>query len=55
MRKYLISYWIENNDCATDVEELVIANDLQTALSIFLDKFRPVKRIESIKEMPNDY
>jgi hypothetical protein len=52
MRKYLICYWAERNDCATDLEELVDANNIMEALEKFI-AFSVFKRITSISEVIN--
>ena len=50
MRRYIISYWVERNDCATDLEMEVFAVNFEDALKIFKENVRVYKRIESIIE-----
>ena len=35
MKKYLICYWTERNDVATDLEDIVEANNIMEALEKF--------------------
>jgi hypothetical protein len=52
MRKYLVCYWVERNDCATDLEDVVEADNISEAL----DKFKAskvFKSIDSISEIIN--
>lgn len=35
MKKYLVCYWTERNDVATDLEEIVEANNMMEALEKF--------------------
>ena len=35
MKKYLICYWAERNDCATDLEDIVEADNITEALKKF--------------------
>jgi hypothetical protein len=51
MTKYLVTYWAERNDEATDVEIIVEANNKEEAFKIFLDMNKSYRRIESIEEM----
>jgi hypothetical protein len=51
MTKYLVTYWTERNDEATDVEIIIEANNKDEALKIFLDMNKSYKKIESIQEM----
>jgi len=51
MKEYLISYWIEQNDEAVDLDVIVEANNIKEALDSFIstEKFR---KISSISEVP---
>ena len=53
MRKYLICYLVERNDECQDLEQIIMADNLETALIIFTDHFRVYKRITSITEQSN--
>jgi len=50
MTKYLITYWAERNDEATDIELIVYAYNEIEARKQFLDMNITHKKIESIKE-----
>ena len=52
MKKYLVCYWVERNDVATDLEDIVEADNISEAL----DKFKAstvFKSIDSISETIN--
>ena len=51
MRKYLVLYWTEQNDCATDVEMIVEADNIEQALAKFKQEVRLYKRIYGINEL----
>jgi hypothetical protein len=53
MKKYLICYWAEINDCATDLEEIVEANNVMEAVNTFGRGKRILKRITSVSEITN--
>ena len=53
MRNYLICYWAEINDCATDLEEIVEANNVMEAVNTFGRGKRILKRITSVSEITN--
>lgn len=50
MRKYLVCYYVERNDVCTDLEKIIEAVSLRSALSEFEMKYR-YKRITSISEL----
>ncbi len=51
MTKYLVTYWTERNDEATDIElELYAYNEID-ALRTFYDMNIVHRKIESVKEM----
>lgn len=50
MKEFVVKYWIERNDIATDVEKDIIAIDCEDAERIFKEITSPYKRIESITE-----
>ena len=52
MRKYLICYWTERNDCATDLENIVEADNITEALKNFKTN-NVFKSIDSISEIIN--
>jgi recombination DNA repair RAD52 pathway protein len=52
MRKYLICYWAERNDCATDLENIVEADNITEALKKFKTN-NVFKSIDSISEIIN--
>tara|TARA_R110000868_G_C10353239_1_gene716526 strand:- start:194 stop:388 length:195 start_codon:yes stop_codon:yes gene_type:complete len=52
MRKYLICYWTERNDVATDLEELVEADNIMEALEKFTAN-NVFKSIDSVSEIVN--
>lgn len=55
MKKYLICYWAERNDVATDLEDIVEAESMIEALQEFIDS-RVFKSISSISVIINpDY
>jgi hypothetical protein len=52
MKKYLVCYWVERNDVATDLEDIVEADNISEAL----EKFKAstvYKSIDSISETIN--
>ena len=51
MKKYLISYWIERNDEAVDLEKIVEADSILEALNNFVSTER-FRKISSISEVP---
>ena len=53
MKKYLICYWAEINDCATDLEEIVEADNIMEALRKFTAQKRVLKKVSSISEVAN--
>ena len=53
MRKYLICYWTERNDVATDLEDIVEADNIMEALENFAVS-KVFKRVSSISEIPNE-
>jgi hypothetical protein len=52
MRRYLICYWTERNDVATDLEDLVDADNIMEALEKFTGT-KVFKRITSVSEVAN--
>ncbi len=52
MRNYLICYWAERNDCATDLEEIVEADNMMEALEKFTAN-SVFKSIDSISLIVN--
>lgn len=52
MRKYLVCYWTERNDVATDLEDVVEADNISEALDKFKDS-TVYKSIDSISEIIN--
>lgn len=51
MRKYLIAYWAERNDEATDFEVELEADDIEKAIDKLYRQYRPIKRITKIEEI----
>jgi hypothetical protein len=51
MRRYLIEYYAERNDECVDLEHIIEANDIVSAINEFHDKVRRVKRITAIIEL----
>ena len=49
MKKFLVTYWAERNDEATDIETIIEAYTLPEALERFKSKTLYYKYIESIK------
>lgn len=47
MRKYLVCYWVERNDVATDLEDIVEADNISEAL----EKFKASKVFKSINSI----
>jgi hypothetical protein len=52
MRKYLIFYYAERNDECVDLEHIVEANNMISAINVFNNEIRLVKRITTITELP---
>lgn len=52
MNEYLICFWAERYDAATDLEKIVEAKSLESALEIF-KRSTSYKSIESISRIPN--
>lgn len=52
MRNYLICYWAERNDCATDLEEIVEADNIMEALEKFTAN-SVFKSIDSVSLLVN--
>ena len=52
MKKYLVCYWVERNDVATDLEEIVEADNIKEALDTFLDN-TVCRKVTSISELIN--
>ena len=52
MRKYLICYWAERNDCATDLEKFVEADNMMEALEKFIAS-TVFKSIDSVSLIVN--
>jgi|688.fasta_scaffold307277_2 hypothetical protein len=53
MKKYLVCYWAERNDEATDLEEIVEATNIMEAVRNFTKGKRILKRITSVSEITN--
>jgi hypothetical protein len=49
MKEFLVTYWTERNDEATDIETIIQAYTLAEALERFRSKTLYYKYIESIK------
>lgn len=52
MRRYLIFYYAERNDECTDLEHIVEANDMISAINVFNNEIKMIKRITTITELP---
>jgi hypothetical protein len=52
MRKYLIFYYAERNDECVDLEHIVEANDMVSAINVFNNEIKMIKRITTITELP---
>ena len=52
MRRYLICYWTERNDCSTDLETFVEADNMMEALEKFTAN-NVFKSIDSISLIVN--
>jgi hypothetical protein len=52
MRKYLICYWAERNDVATDLEEFINADNMMEALEKFTANY-VFKSIDSVSLIVN--
>jgi hypothetical protein len=50
MKKYLICYWAERNDCATDLEDIVEADNITEAIKKFTvnNAFKSINSISLI-------
>jgi hypothetical protein len=51
MRRFLIYYWTEKNDEATDLEIIVKADDMEKALKEFKKEVKVYKSITTITEL----
>ena len=52
MRRYLIWYWVEQNDESTDLEIIIEANNIKEAIDKFEKQVKLFKRISTITELP---
>lgn len=52
MNEYLICYWTEKYDVSTDLEKIIEAISIESALEIF-KRSTSYKSIESISRIPN--
>lgn len=52
MRRYLIFYWAEQNDEATDLEIIIEASNIKEAINKFEKQVKLFKRISTITELP---
>ena len=52
MKNYLICYWAERDDCATDLEKIVEADNMMEALEKFTAN-SVFKSIDSVSEIVN--
>ena len=52
MKRYLIFYYAERNDVCTDLEHIVEAYDISTAIKAFEYQIKSFKRITTITELP---
>jgi len=52
MKRYLVFYYVEQNDDCVDLEKIVEANDILAAINVFNDETRSYKRITTITELP---
>lgn len=52
MRKYLVCYWVERNDVATDLEDIVEADNISEALEKFTAN-NVFRKISSVSEIIN--
>lgn len=53
MRKYLITYWREHNDEATDFEVELEADDIEKAIDKLYRRYSPIKRVTKVEEINN--
>lgn len=53
MRKYLVSYYTEQNDVCNDCEKIINAEGIEEALRMFKFEVKLYKRITAVYEMPN--
>lgn len=51
MRKYLITYWTEYRDEATDFEVELEADNIEKAIDELYRRYRSIKRITKIEEI----
>jgi hypothetical protein len=51
MRKYIIYYWAERNDEATDLEEIIEADNIEQAIQKFKSEVSSFKRITTVTEI----
>ena len=52
MRRYLLYYYTEQNDVCTDLERIVEAKDISSAINVFNNEVKAYKRITTITELP---
>lgn len=52
MKRYLVFYYVEQNDDCVDLERIVEANDILAAINVFNDETKSYKRITTITELP---
>jgi hypothetical protein len=52
MRKYLVFYYTERNDECYDLEHIVEAKDIVSAINVFNNEVAVFKRITTITELP---
>ncbi len=55
MRKYLIFNYAERNDECMDLEHIVEANDMVSAINVFNNEIKLVKRVTTITELPYEF
>jgi len=53
MKNYIIYYWVEANDVATDREIIIEANNIEIAIEKFKEQVRVYKSISRITETYN--
>lgn len=51
MRKYIVYYWAERNDEATDLEKVVHADNIEQAIEKFKSEVSSYKRITTVTEL----
>jgi hypothetical protein len=54
MRRYLIFYWSEQDDVATDLEMIVEADNIKDAIDKFEKEVMVFKRISTVSEINYD-